>query len=303
MADAHTPQVLIVGAGYTGRRLATALIAYGHAVTCAQRSRQPVGGANIFVTDLDDATSVQALQQHLTAGQQLRVAYLVPPPADLNDADATDTRLAAFLHALPATTERVVLASTTGVYGDHQGRRVDETTPTAPSNRRAIARVAAEQTLARWSFESNVETGVLRIAGIYGPGRLPLQALRDGTPVVNDAESGPGNRIHVDDLVRCFERALFAVSPPPIVNISDGDHRSTARFQQDVAQLADLPTPVFVSMAEAEAQFSPMRLSFIRESRALDNSVLRNDLGVTLQYADPRDGIAASLAEQGETTR
>lgn len=291
--------VLIVGAGYTGKRLHASLTRSGHHVFSAQRTAH---AADHIAADLDNPASLAAVASAVRSVDSLHVAYLVPPPADLDSEEGRDARLEALLDLLPVDAmQRFVLASTSGVYGDHKGARVDERTAVQPASRRAKARVAAERTLARWATDQKISTVTLRIAGIYGPGRLPLDALKNGAPMVRTEDAGPGNRIHVDDLVRTFDRALFASDPPAIINVCDGDYRTSAAFAADVAAIADLPQPVTVDLATAKRDFSPMRLSFILESRTLDNTVLRNALGVALAYADPLEGIRASLVEPAET--
>ncbi|MEM8546783.1 MAG: NAD-dependent epimerase/dehydratase family protein [Pseudomonadota bacterium] len=289
--------VLIAGAGFSGGRLAAQLHAAGvPVITTRSRPPETTTPWPTIVAPLGGDPELADLRAALSRAPQWRVVCTVPPDPALSDSGAVEPRLDALLNAVGKRAERVIYASTTGVYGDHGGDWVTETAAVAPRTRRAKARVAAEKTLARWAEQHLSRTTVLRIVGIYGPGRLPLENLREGIATLDDQSSGPGNRIHVDDLVRCYRAALDHPAPPPIVNCSDGDHRSTTEFQRDVAALAQLPPPQTVDLATARQTFSPMRLSFLEESRRIDNALMRHELGVTLAYADPRDGIRASLA-------
>jgi nucleoside-diphosphate-sugar epimerase len=141
---------------------------------------------------------------------------------------------------------------------------------------------------------------ILRVSGIYGPGRLPLERLRRGEPAIAPAEATPTNRIHVDDLVSaCIAAALLPAADRRIVNVTDGSDDSSTAFLQRVARITGLPPPPLVSRAEAQRSFSPSSWSFLGESRRVSNRRLTEDLGVQLRFADLDAGIRASLAEDG----
>lgn len=290
--------LLIIGAGYTGERLARLMLTGDWSITMLNREPPEVPGSTALAIDLDNPGGLEsALQPIVDAQRRFSIAYLVPPAnPDPNDT-VDDPRLLALLDALPASPTRVVLASTSGVYGDHQGRDVDEATPPNPATRRASNRVRLERTLLKRAAQTAMSTVILRIAGIYGPGRLPLDAIRALQPVIDPTESGPGNRIHVDDLAATFARALTHANPPAIVNVADGDHCSSSAFTLEVARQAGLEAPPTISRAVAQETFSAMRLSFLNESRRLDTTCLREQLGVELRYADHRQGIAAILGD------
>lgn len=271
---------LFVGAGYTGARVLARLpdaVALG-------RSRPGNGRLDL---DRDEPLQV-------TLPEQYAVIYSVPPAPD----QPGDPRLARFLALLPHPPERIVYLSTTGVYGDRDGDRVDETAEPRPENARTERRLAAERLLADWCTGRGTTAIVLRVPGIYGPGRLGTERLREGMPILREEDANPGNRIHVDDLATCCIAALSPDVPDGIYNVGDGDHRSGTWFSGEVARQASLPPPPTISRAEAEKTFSPMRLSFLRESRVVDTRKMREVLGVIPQYADAADGIAASLAEE-----
>lgn len=228
-----------------------------------------------------------------SAAGDAAIVYLAPPP----DSGDTDPRLAAFLASLGDTQPRVLIyVSTTGVYGDTGGALVTEDSAVAPANDRSRRRVAAERLALDWCAGRGVRCVILRVPGIYGPDRLPLERLRRDEPAIRPEEAGPGNRIHVDDLaaacVAALERTVAGV-----FNVCDGDYASTTAFLQRTAALAGLPPPRLVSMAEARSQISPGMLAFLVESRRVDNRRMLDELGVQLAYPHLNSGIAASLAE------
>lgn len=283
--------VSIIGCGYTGLRLARRWQAQGAAVRgygTRAASLAAIGASGADATPLDLDGDVAPLD---LAGS---ITYYSVPPAPLGP---TDARLERCLAAIAGAPARLVYLSTTGVYGDHAGADVDEDTPVNPQSPRAARRVAAERALVAWADARQVPWCILRIAGIYGPGRLPLERLQRGEPVIAAAEAGPGNRIHVDDLVQsCIAAGTAAQAERRLYNVCDGSHDSMTAWLQRVALLAGLPAPPQLSRAEAERVLPASLWSFLAESRCVSNRRLVGELGVTLRYANPDDGIRASLA-------
>ncbi|HET9692786.1 MAG TPA: SDR family oxidoreductase [Steroidobacteraceae bacterium] len=288
---------LVVGCGYVGSRLARreagtrpvlAIVRSGSSATSLQSA-----GVNTMRLDLDAAEP--DLQPSLaTAANGADVVYLVPPP----EAGTTDPRLENFLRQLGEAVPAVlVYVSTTGVYGDTGGAPVDESAPVAPGNDRARRRLAAESAATAWCAARGVRCVVLRVPGIYGPHRLPLERLERGEPALRPEEAGPGNRIHVDDLVAAIVAAIDQPSARGAYNASDGDHSSTTAYLQETAAAAGLPAPRLVTKAEAARQISPGMLAYLLESRRVDNRRLVEELGVRLHYPRMQAGILASLAE------
>ena len=293
-----TGLTLVAGAGYTGRRVAGALATGGKRVAVASRTPPRIDGATALVFDADDPSAAARLAERLP-DPATSLLWLIPPDRTAAEAADCDPRLDRVLEALGETLERVVLASTTGVYGDQAGREVTEHTPTAPRTARAVARVGAERTLQRHAAGTGIECCILRIAGIYGPDRLMLSAIAEGQPVIRIEEAGPGNRIHVDDLATACAAALTGRDVPDIVNAADGDHTSSTAFARRVAELAGLPPPPEVDRSTAQVTFSPMRLSFLNESRRIVPDRLHALLGEHFAYPDHEAGIVASLKAMG----
>jgi nucleoside-diphosphate-sugar epimerase len=285
---------LIVGCGYTGLRLARRLQPRWNVSAIARSdtaaTRLNAAGIGVLRADLDATPSPGSLE-HDAEGSA--IAYLAPPPEQGTD----DPRLVRFLNALGRARPSVLLyMSTTGVYGDTRGGTVTEDSPLLPSNDRSRRRVAAETAAQDWCAAHGVRCVVLRVPGIYGPGRLPLERLQRGEPALRPEDSGPGNRIHVDDLVT----ACVAALERPVsgaFNVTDGNPATTTEFLQRTAAIAGLAPPPLVALAEAPGRISAGMLAFLRESRRVDNRRMREELGVELRYAQLDDGIAASLAE------
>jgi nucleoside-diphosphate-sugar epimerase len=193
-----------------------------------------------------------------------------------------------------------VYMSTTGVYGDTKGARVDESTRVDPITDRARRRVSAEEMTRVWCTESRVRRVVLRVPAIYGPGRLPLERLRNGEPTLRPEDAGISNRIHVQDLVEVCVAATVNPEARGVYNVTDGNSCSSTEFLDRLAAITGLPRAPQVSMDEAQLTFSPERLSFISESRQVSNERMLRHLGIKLRYADIDAGIRTSLLEQAQ---
>ena len=286
------PYILIIGCGYVGRRLAVRLAAR-YAVTALVRSNDSVAalasrGIKAVALDLDRVRAGASIPERL---DQEAIVYLAPPPSQ----GESDLRLDRFLQLAIVPPKTFVYMSTTGVYGDAGGGFVDESTPVMPLTDRARRRVSAEEMTRVWCHERRVRRVVLRVPGIYGPERLPLERLRKSEPVVRPEDAGITNRIHVDDLVTACEAAIENKEARGVYNVTDGNSISSTSFSDMVAQLSGLPQPPRVSMEEAQLTFSPERLSFLNESRRVGNDRMLKHLGVKLRYADLEAGIRASL--------
>jgi len=293
---------LIVGCGYVGSRLTRrasprrpllALVRSG-------RSEAELQSAGVRTLRVDlDAAPDPALQPALeTAADQAAVIYLAPPP----DTGTTDPRLATLLAQIERATPAVfVYISTTGVYGDAGGALVDEFTPVAPANDRSRRRVAAESTAQAWCAARGVRCVILRVPGIYGPNRLPLERLQRREPALREEDAGPGNRIHVDDLAAAIAAAVDHPSAQGIFNVTDGDYSSTTAYLQLTAAAAGIEPPALISKAEAREKIPAGMLSFLLESRRVDNRRMLQELGLQLQYPTLQSGVLASLAEMKHT--
>jgi nucleoside-diphosphate-sugar epimerase len=296
---------LIVGCGYLGLRLAQYARGQRHVTgvvrSAASEAALRTAGIPTLRVDLDAACDPAMRATIASAAQAAAVVYLAPPP----DTGATDPRVQHFLACLDDTRAPAVLVyiSTTGVYGDAAGALVDETTPVAPGTDRARRRVAAESTAKSWCASRGVRCVILRVPGIYGPQRLPLERLQRREPALRPEDAGPGNRIHVDDLVSAILLCCDQVAATGIYNVTDGDHSSSTQYLQLTATAAGLAPPPLVSKAEARERIPAGMLSFLLESRRVDNRRLRQELGLQLRYPTLAAGVRASLAEMQQQDR
>ena len=262
----HLP-IVVVGAGYVGKRLLRRL----HETTNIALGRSSS-------LDLDREQTLP-----VTLPDPYCLLYTVPPSPE----HADDVRLQRLLKMLQQAPQRFVYIGTTGVYGDHKGAAVDESSGLFASSAKAKRRLSAESILMPWAHAHGVALSILRTPAIYGPARLGLERLRERVPMIRESDAYPGNRIHVDDLVSCCIAALQGDAPAGIYNVGDGDHRSPTSFAKEVARQAGLDAPPEVSREEAGKMAA--------ESRIVDTTRMREQLGVTPIYATAEDGIRASL--------
>ncbi len=279
---------IIIGCGYVGQRLARAEQNHGAVVrayvTRPDKAQQlSEKGIVCKVLDLDHT----GIAIDLDCANAV-IHYHVPPAPNGN----TDKRMQAFIkvldqQALPA---RIVLISTTGVYGNVDGGWVTENSPAHPTSERAQRRLDAEQTVSSWARRNRVKLVVLRVPGIYGPGHTPEARL--GQPVICKEEAPFSNRIHVDDLVAACMQAAHITAPEPLYNISDNQPSTMTDYFNAVADHAHLPRPEVISLEQAKTRLSAAMLSYLSESRRIDNRLMREHLGVTLRFPSLDSGLA-----------
>lgn len=285
-------QTLIVGCGDIGRRVAAYYTVPGNAVTGWVRSAESAASlrrAHIkpVQVDLDKAPLPAA------GDPDMLVFYFAPPPRQ----DESDPRLRRFLVRLNLLPRRLVYISTSAVYGDCGGDWVDEQAPVQPSNARGRRRADAERGLRDWSVRTGVEAIILRVPGIYGPGRLPRRRLEQGLPVLRREDSGYINRIHAEDLAAAAVAAAERGRPGAVYNVSDGHPAPMCDYFDCVADAMRLPRPPRVTRETAEQVLSPAMMSFLRDSKRLCNRRMREELGVRLRYPDFRCGVAACVTK------
>ena len=189
--------------------------------------------------------------------------------------------------------EWVGYLSTTGVYGDHGGDWVDETTPLTPSTKRGIARVQAESA---WATIPDLPLHIFRLAGIYGPGRGPFAKVRAGTARRIIKADQVFSRTHVADIARVLAASIRNPNPGAAYNVCDNDPAAPQDVIGYAADLLGLPLPPAEDFEKAE--MSPMARSFYAESKKVRNDRITNELGVELLYPDYRSGLKALLAHE-----
>ncbi|HIH2749694.1 NAD-dependent epimerase/dehydratase family protein [Burkholderia aenigmatica] len=316
------PRALIVGCGDVGMRCVAQwrdthrnLRIFALTSHPARRDELRAAGATPIVGDLDRRATLGRL-----AGLARTILHLAPPQSDGRDDRRTRALIAATtvparrppVPPAPAVgrlrtlrtaarqagapvraarivpdglrAPRLVYASTTGVYGDCGGARIDETHPLRPANPRAFRRVSAERQLRAATVRGVLSARIVRIPGIYAANRLPVARLERGTPALEPADDVYTNHIHADDLAAILRRAAERGKPARAVHASDDSELRMGEYFDRVAQVLGLPKPPRVSRADAERQLEPTLLSFMRESRRLSNARLKAELCVTLRY-------------------
>jgi nucleoside-diphosphate-sugar epimerase len=213
-----------------------------------------------------------------------------PQPA--GEADPRTANLLAALDRTGSRPSRIVYVSTTGVYGNCDGALVDEARPVNPQTPRARRRVDAERQLERWSTEHGVALIVLRAPGIYAADRLPLERLRAGTPMLLSEHDVFTNHIHADDLAAAAVRALEQDAPAGVYNVADDSAIHLGDWMDLVAEHAGLPKPPRVPRSLIAQHVSADVLSFMNESRRLDNRRMKAVLRLALRYPTVHEGLA-----------
>ncbi len=291
------PVLLIVGCGDVGLRVLKLLAGRWRVLALTSSPERVAGlrsaGAVPLVGNLDDAASLARL-----AGLADAALHLAPPAAE----GTTDGRTARLLAALSrsARLRCLVYASTSGVYGDAAGARFDETRSVAPATARAQRRVDAEQRVRRHGRGHRVRACILRVPGIYGldrPGGDPRERLRRGTPLLVAEDDVHTNHVHADDLARACIAALLRGAPQRVYHASDDAQSTMGEHFDAVADAFGLPRAPRLSRSAAALQLSPMQMSFLSESRRLDNRRLHRELRVRLRYTTPDAAWAEALAE------
>ncbi len=295
------PRLLIVGCGDVGARIVRLLAVRPGRIRLIATTRRTDGaaalralGATVIGVDLDEPRSLRRL-----AGLARWMIDLAPPPAE-GTADPRTRRLAAALRRSPVALgaggpERWVYVSTSGVYGDCAGQRVDETRPVAPASARAVRRVDAER---RWraAIRSSARLrrqglapglarlSILRAPGIYAADRLPVDRLRRGLPALVESDDVHTNHIHADDLARIAWLALTRGRSTRVYHASDASGLMMGEYFDRVADALSLPRPPRLPRATIAAHVPAPMLSFMSESRRLDNRRLTRELRVPLRY-------------------
>ncbi len=287
--------VFIVGCGDIGRRVAArwaGVPVSGLVRSAASAEQLQQAEITPWLANLDEPASLKDLP---VAGAL--VYYFAPPPAT----GTADPRMQHFLAAINPVQlpTRIVYISTSGVYGDRGGELINEDTPPNPQVDRARRRFDAEQQLRRFGQTRGVDVVILRVGGIYGPGRLPVKRLQGRVPIIHEHLAPSTNRIHAEDLAQICVAAARRGRPDTVYNVSDGTDSNMTEYFNTVADFLKLPRPPTIDWEEAERTLSVGMMSYLKESRRMDNRRMLEELGITLQYPSLEAGLAAMSDEGG----
>lgn len=282
-------RLVVLGHGYSAGFLTRLLVPQGWAVTGTTRD-DPARVADAGATPLRWPGEEPAIRAEIARADAILIS--AGPDAE------GDPALRDFADALAAAPARWLgYLSTTGVYGDHQGGWVDETTPLTPATRRGQQRVAAEAAWQALAAAHGLPLHIFRLAGIYGPGRGPFQKLREGTARRIVKLGQVFSRIHAEDIAQTLAASIARPNPGAIYNLCDDDPAPPEAVIAHAAELLGVRVPPAEDYATAE--MTPMARSFYAESKRVANDRIKRELGVQLRHPDYRSGLKALLAAEG----
>jgi nucleoside-diphosphate-sugar epimerase len=291
-------RLLIVGCGDVGQRVAAQLPPGVRLLALTSSPERLASLRAQGITPLQGNLDQPATLRRLS-GLATRVLHLAPPPTENLTDWRRDPRTLSLLRALRLRSlpHAVVYGSTSGVYGDCAGEWVNEVRAVNPGTPRAQRRVDAEQQLRFFGRASGTRVHALRIPGIYAPDReggTPRPRLLKGTAVLQAEDDVYTNHIHANDLARACIAALWRGLPQRITNVSDNTELKMGDYFDMAADLYGLPKPPRLSRSTAQQQLPLMLLSFMGESRRLDNTRLERELRLPLRYPTVREGLAGT---------
>ncbi len=278
-------KLFIFGFGYTAAALAKPLHAAGWAIAGTTRQtekREQLGALGYSISNFNES-EVRALLQDATH-------IVSAAPLLKNFHDPVLSSFTPLLREAASHLKWLGYLSTTGVYGDHQGAWVDETSPLKPDNDRTRGRVAAEQSWLSLGHETGIPTHIFRLAGIYGPGRNALRQLKDGTAKSIYKEGQVFSRIHVEDIANIITASISAPHAGGIYNACDDEPAPAHEVTRYAAQLLDIEPPALIPFEEA--QLSDMAKEFYSNNRRVANAKLKQELRITLTYPTYREGLS-----------
>ncbi len=281
-----TKTLLSLGHGFSARELGRQLTPLGWRVIGTTRKPEKFSafeaeGVTPLLWPCDLEQALQGVTHLLTS---------VSPGAE-GDPVLRDQR-AAIVAAAPRL-EWVGYLSTTGVYGDHDGGWVDETSATDPATIRGQRRVLAER---EWLDIPGLPVHVFRLAGIYGPGRGPFAKLRKGVAQRVIKKNQVFSRAHIEDIAQVLQASIAQPNPGRIYNVCDDDPAPPQDVIEFAAELLGMPPPPAVPFEKAD--MSPMARSFYSDSKCVRNDRIKTELGITLKHPTYKAALRAMLAAE-----
>lgn len=281
--------LLIFGLGYTASYYAAEASGAFAQVTATKRAPEVETSGRFQLLPFDGAS--ERVDPRVLRALIEADALLVSAGPDV-DGDPVLRRLTKEVAAAPRL-KKIVYLSTIGVYGDHGGSWIDETAATQPHNRRSQQRLAAERLWLDLAAAGR-EVYVLRLSGIYGPGRNVLRKLQDGTAKRLIKPGQVFNRIHVADIAQAINACLLGTAPGGVYNVTDDEPAPPQDVVSFAAQKLGAPPPPEQDFDSAT--LSPMQRSFYGENKRVSNARMKRDLGVEPGFPTFREGIAALVA-------
>lgn len=281
---------LIIGFGYCGYYLARHLTKNGQTVTVLSRHVDPLFALKGLKHVCHD------IQQPLIWDTPNTIVYYLIPPIG-NEADEG---LKHFLAQSRLNASKIIYFGSSGVYGNHQGAWVDEFSSCHTDGLRQQRRLDAEKQWINYSQQQSIPAIILRIAGIYGPSRLPIEAAKAQTPIAFPESASFTNHIYVEDLATIAWQLALNVNSTTRFNIADGNPTPLGTLQQQVATMLLFPQAPYTSWEEVWTNASPMKKEFMKASKRLSIQTLHHHLPL-LQLTSLAEGVRLSLISQGFT--
>jgi len=284
-------KIILAGSGYLGGYIISEMIEKSPSCQIIEVSRTKktrIASVKSTKMNLDD----DPLKLEPFAGGI--IIYMAPP----STVSLEDCRIKNFLKNLNGVKiKSFVYISTSGVYGNCDGKEVDELHQVNPETDRAKRRVSAETQLANYCKQKDINLVILRVPGIYGKGRLPINRIRAGEPIIKKEESKVTNLIHVEDLARIVVASTMSenLNKCEIVNVSDGNPTSSTNYYEITGMLLGIKITNYITYLEAQSVYTEQRLSFLKESRVLNVNKMLNLFPDCIKYVSLEDGIRASL--------
>jgi len=284
----------IIGCGYIGKKIARLLKEVNLNPNCfvkSEKSKKACDSSGFKTIQFDlDKSDLDLSEKHISELQNSIIAYLAPPQRE-GEADNRMKKFVSRLEVLNIQPLKIILISTTGVYGNCKGEWIDEMRPAKPQVDRAHRRLSAETQLIKYCEDAHSLYVIFRVPGIYGKDKLPVQRITSGEPIVNAEDSGFTNRIHADDLAAFCVEALISDVPTGIYNCCDGHPSTMNDYFNKVADAMNLQRPEEISLLQAQQKLSPGMLSYLAESKRISNKKLLNNFKTEFKYPDLDAGL------------
>ena len=283
-------KIILAGSGYLGDNIIDLLDEMDHSYLITEISRSKKNRDGNIQSIQHDIDSSIRLDLDLEGS---KIIYMAPPDTSSDG----DLRIAKFIDTISKyNIARFIYISTSGVYGNCHGNKVNELVRVNPITDRAMRRVDAENKLIGFGRDNNVEILILRVPGIYGKNRLPIKRIIDREPLIEKAQSRTTNLIHVQDLSRIVIKSLeIEIKETEIINVSDGTAVKTTEYYEKIYDALEINLPRYISYEEAKKIYDEKRLSFLNESRVLDTTKMGKIFPGCIKYTKLTEGIKASL--------
>ena len=287
-------KIAIVGCGDVGLRIAQRLRISGVTMQKILPIVRSEASQKQLLVDFSETIRLDLDKEHKVAQtllSEISELYYLVPPQKSGDYDLRSQQILKLLANYGTSLRRIVLISTTGVYGDCQGEYVTEETPLNPTTPRSQRRADMEKQWLSFAKQQQCILSVLRVPGIYSFSRLPRKRLEAQAPIVDPEECGFTNRIHADDLAMICTNVMSKQTGTDIYNATDGKPGKMSQYFIDAAEFLGLAKPQVMSFAKAEEIVTTEMMSYLRESRKISNKKLLATFNLKLVYTDYRVGM------------